>query len=174
MKKGKLSQETIEEVARIAANAAIDALIKQEAKKRDTRLRNTKLLMKKYRMLKAHCKVQEDRIEREKELDDNDIFTSHELTIEVLMKYKRRTEKLLRHFELGFKAYTQQCEEESKKRRAHVANMMYIAQRKMSVSELADFWAVDERTIHRELEKAIEDMSVFLYGIDGIDVKNVS
>lgn len=141
--------------------------------KKDYRLRNTKLLVRKYRMLKKHCEVQEAPVDEE---FDEDIFDAHNLTVDVLLKYKSRTQEMLKYFEAMFHAYQKYCADEGplEKRRANIINYMYVAPNKLTIVDLAELHGVDDRTIRRDLDKAIEELSVFLFGIDGLDVKNVS
>ena len=141
--------------------------------KKDYRLRNTKLLVRKYRMLKKHCEVQDTQNE---ENYDEDIFQAHDLTVDVLLKYRSRTREMLKYFESMFYAYQKFCAEEGplEKRRANIINYMYITPNKLTIMDLAELHGVDDRTIRRDLDKAIEEMSIFLFGIDGLDVKNVS
>lgn len=52
-------------------------------------------------------------------------------------------------------------------------NMMYyyfIAKEKKGYTELAEKYYVNHRTVFKDIDKAIEDMTIFFYGLDEIKV----
>lgn len=145
---------------------------KKERKRqhRDRKLRNTKLLLENYQMLKKHCEgivpILHD--------FENSLFDPEELDIGILMKYKARTKEMLDYFDLMFSSYNQYChnKERAAERRFDIVRRLYVFEnggQHLTKTNLATFYNIDERTINRDIKKASEELSVFLYGIDSLD-----
>ena len=48
--------------------------------------------------------------------------------------------------------------------------LRYIAPEKMKVDAIADCLKIDKRTLYRDLEKAMSDLAVLLFGVEAIGV----
>ena len=134
---------------------------------KDWRLRNTSLLLKNYRKLKIHCESVVD------ELKDYEgvIYDPADLNLHSLMKYKARTRKMLVYFDNIFKAYGElsKIEGYAAERRYNVIRRLYIEPTQITQSELAYDIGVERSTVSRDITKAIEELSIMLFGIDSFD-----
>ncbi|WP_313627470.1 hypothetical protein [Enterococcus italicus] len=143
-------------------------LEKDKKKEReDWKLRNTNLLLKNYRMLKKHC---EGIIPTLSQFEET-IFDPDELNLETLMKYKARTKEMIDYFDIMFSSYNQYCHNQgtSAERRFDVINKIYVTNPSFSKSQMAGIYDVDDRTIQRDIKRAGQELSVFLFGIDSLD-----
>lgn len=135
--------------------------------KRDRRLRNTTLLLKNYQKLKRHCET----IVGSLEVYEDSVYDPDELNLHSLMKYKARTAKMLDYFDVSFKVYSQYCKGKgiAAERRCSVIEKSYIQKQAMKKIDIAELYGLDERTIRRDEAKAIEELSVILFGVDSIN-----
>lgn len=153
----------------------VDAVLKSQKKinkekqkeKQDWKLRNTNLLLKNYRMLKKHCDGIVPRLHQFEE----SVFDPEELNLEKLMKYKARTKEMLDYFDIMLSSYNQYCHNQgiAAERRFDVINKIYISNPSFSKSQMAGIYDLDDRTIQRDIRKASQELSVFLFGIDSIE-----
>lgn len=139
---------------------------KQVEIKKDWRLRNTKLLLKNYTWLKKHC---EEIIET---MDDYEevIFDPQELSLKALMKYKAKTKRMLDYFDATWGSYKAYCASkgDANLRRCQVLEKLYILPETTKKVALAESLGLDERTVRRDENKAAQELSIFLFGIDSL------
>lgn len=155
----------------IVANAVMKEQNKQRGKeqaiKKDWRLRNTRLLLKHYHWLEKHC---EDIVE---DLDNYEdvIFDPQELNLKALMKYKARTKRMMDYFNATWGSYSSHSKNRGKmaQRRTDVLYKLYISPTEYKKIEIAEIYGVDESTIRRDEKKATKELSIFLFGIDSLD-----
>lgn len=166
----KLSKEMLAAITQEVIK--IEGKKKKERKKqrRNRKLRNTRLLLENYQMLREHCEGIVPTLHN----FENSLFDPEELNIEILMKYKARTKEMLDYFDVMFSSYSQYCHNKgtSAERRFNVIRQLYVYENSgqhLNKTNLAIFYNVDTRTINRDVKKASEELSVFLYGIDSLD-----
>lgn len=139
----------------------------ENKKREDWKLRNTSLLLKNYRMLKSHC----NGIIEDLEIYEAITYNSHELDLNTLMRYKAKTAKMLDYFESMLGSYKSHCDKmgESAQRRFKAIYKLYIDATAMTKSEVGVILNVDESTIRRDEKKAIEELSIYLFGIESLN-----
>lgn len=175
---------TREEIIRLAAEAgaktAMETLEKERKKEAlemsDRRLRNTKLLLRNYRVFKAHAVNAV--YEAESEEDPLQIIQelmmpgkSPNLFVESIKRSVARTVTIVRHIETMLHLYQVYCFQygsEEDERRWRVIEGLYVGNQKISVAELAEREGVVERTIYKDIDVASERLSALIFGIDGI------
>lgn len=154
----------------IIAEAVLKEHQKQENKikmsSKDWRLRNTQILLKNYLILEKHC---EGIVEDLEEYEDI-IFDPEELNLKALMKYKAKTKKMLDYFNSTWGSYQSFCKNqgEAARRRCDVLYQLYISPKNLKKIDVAEKYNMDERTIRRDEKKAVEELSIFLFGIDSL------
>ena len=135
--------------------------------------------MKNYRKFVLFC---EQAIVSEKELETatveeilDKVFCSayDEVTVvQSILASKKRTEIILSHIKKIVNFYifdADKSKNDEKSRRAHVLNDLYIeGKRQPRMSEISKKYHVSERQINRDRNAAIEELAVFMFGIDGI------
>lgn len=175
---------TQEEIVRLAAEAgaraAMETLEKERQKERlemsDRRLRNTKLLLRNYRVFKDHAanavyeaESEEDPMQIIQELMMPD--KSPNLFVESIKRSVARTTTIVRHIETMLQLYQVYCFQygtEEDERRWRVVEGLYVGDERLSTSDLAEREGVVERTIYRDIDIACERLSALIFGIDGI------
>ena len=180
-----LTEEQYTQVLQIAAEVgARTALDRFEAERQreakdlmDSRLRNTKLLLRNYRLFKAHvdnavyeaAQMEEDPAEilRDLMLPGR----SGRLVVESIKQSTARTVVIVNHIETMLKvyrAYTQVSGGVDDLRRWRVIEGLYIADERMSVAELARAEGVVERTIYKDVDAACDTLAPLVFGVDGL------
>lgn len=174
---------TKEEIIKLAAEAGVNAAKKfmdQETKRKiksrhDRRLRNTRLLLKHYPMLKEHseksvCSIQQlsdpenaiDVLDNLERLDD-------ETYIQAIKRSATRTKIILAHIQEMVGLYEMYCQRSGKDedlRRYRILWARFFDGKQ--TAELAAIECVDERTVQRDVKEAVEKLSALIFGIDGL------
>lgn len=171
-----------QEAARIGAKTAIEKL--EEEKKNlytkvvNKRLHNTKLLLKNYRMLKAHS---ENSIFGQSQMKESaaDILCSmmnlydDEVIVDAIKRSATRTAIMVSHIDNMIELYESYCQKSSElnKRRYKVVYDMYIANETLSVKQIADKQNMSKENVYSDLKIAIERLSSLIFGIDGLNLQ---
>lgn len=145
----------------------------------DIKLKNTRLLLKNYRKFISACKqatFTEKELESatvEEVLDKLYCTTCDEVTVvQSILASKKRTEIILEHIKNIVNFYifeAEHSENDIQIRKAHIIYDLYIAgEKKPTEKRMSEKYHVDERQIRRDRNAAIEEIAVFMFGIDGI------
>lgn len=113
------------------------------------------LLMKNYRKLKAHYAN----------------VSPETLEVSVICSMKRKTGLMMSHVDKMLTAYEAICqnsENPDEERRWQALYLRYIDAKRLSVDNIASLLGIDRRTFYRDINKAMEDMAVLLFGIEAI------
>lgn len=175
---------TYEEAIKIGIREGIKYLKEQEynktTKRYDRRLRNTRLLLKHYRGLKAHNKIAEstsNRIYSENAvdvLDDIESIDDEEQYVQSIGRTKIRTLIIVDHTDKVLNYYENICTADgaAKLRRYNIIKYLFIDP---VVDDIAPTYedAVAQfgyslKTVGRDVRAAVEDLSILFFGIDGI------
>ncbi|MGL5440811.1 MAG: hypothetical protein ACRDA4_10615 [Filifactoraceae bacterium] len=172
-----------EEAVKIGIREGIKYIKEQEysktTKKYDRRLRNTRLLLRHYRSLKAHSKISDSTINYIEEdnvidvLDDIEDISTEEQYVQAIRRTKVRTKNILRHIDKAMKYYEYICkaEGENKLRRYNIIDYVYIDPKNnelVTYEEAAEHFDLNIKTVGRDVRLAIEDLSILFFGIDGL------
>lgn len=158
------------------------AIRKRERKRHiDRRLHNTRLLLKNYRMLKAHFTNAVYRFEEEElsgELKPGDIWEMlnsnvdpEEIYIEAICKSAARTMVIIQHIDKMLGLYSAYCDSspmESVKRQCRILHARYLDEPQVSMADIAEREHVHRRTAEKDLDAAIESLTAIIFGIDAI------
>lgn len=145
----------------------------------DSRIKNTRLLLKNYRSFVKAC---EQAVYTEKELEtatveevlDKLFCTScDEVTVvQSILASKKRTEIILTHIKRIINFYIFEADSsksEEKWRKAHVLEDLYVKGKyKPKIYDMSEKYHVSERQINRDAKSAIEEIAIFMFGVDGI------
>lgn len=179
-------KEITELAAYVGVKAAMDWVEqKRELEKNeryDSRLHNTKLLLRNFRSFKAHAenavyKAELATYEDEREdtpleiLEDFMEGRNDKLTVESIRRSATRTAIIVQHIQTMMRLYRAYCEisgTDEDLRRWRVVNAFYIEEPKQSISKIAASEGVVERTVYKDIDAAVEKISALMFGIDGL------
>nr|DAD95785.1 MAG TPA: M protein trans-acting positive regulator (MGA) HTH domain [Siphoviridae sp. cthh925] len=151
----------------------------------DKRLRNTRLLLKNYRSFVDHCDnakyLVENPIKKEIEKDNlkvqlfDDFYNLQDdaYIVASILKSKEKTRIILDHINLCldfFQAKAIKTNNQEMIRRYNVISDLYINETPMTYEEIAEIEHISQKTVNRDRKKAIEELSVLIFGIDGLDL----
>ena len=177
-------KDIYEKAAAIGANEALKTF-RQEQKKEysrraDRRLRNTKLLLRNYHMLKEHA---ENSVFGRTQMEESalDILESmmsmydNEVIIESLKRSATRTAVIVSHIETMFGLYAAYCDKSPNRdiemRRYEVLWDMYMAEDTLSAKEVAEKQHVSKDTVYTDIRMATEKLTALIFGVDGLNVQ---
>lgn len=174
--------------ARIGAEAALEAAERKREEQRmeaiDRRYQDTKLLLQHYRTLNKHYShavwenVGEDGEEYSlsvlndimKHRDDNS-----QVFVDSIKEAAEQTRTIMQHLNTMLGIYQRMCEESGRpedRRRWRVLRRMYLDPRKIEVEGIAEIEHVGKRTIFRDLNIAVEELTALLFGVAAMDRLN--
>lgn len=179
-KAGDAVEISIDKIIQIGVQAgvreALDRINKEKEEKRksrfDRRLRNTDLLLKNYNKFVAHCNTalytskqlkQANAIDILDEVEDDE----DEVYVRSIMRTRERTYLIVNHIKriLGYYKYITKSEPE-KERKYRVIVGLYID--KKTYNQMAEELYCSTKTIERDRKEAIEELSVLIFGVDGL------
>lgn len=173
-----------EKAAAIGAKEALKAF-EQERKKEyssraDRRLRNTKLLLRSYHMLKEHA---EHSVFGRTQMEESafDILESmmtmydNEVIIESIKRSATRTAVIVSHIETMFGLYAAYCNNAQNKeiemRRYAVIWDMYMTDVTLTAKEIAEKHHISKDTVYSDIREAINRLTALIFGVDGLNVR---
>ena len=162
----RLSKEQLEVISKTVIKEHNKASQRVRKEKRDWRLRNTALLLKNHRLLSKHCEGIVADLEVYREM----VFDPNGLKLDTLMQYKAKTAKIMLYFNTTYGTYRDYAKTggEACYRRFKILDSLYVNGDKPTIVELAERYNVDKRTVHRDINKAIDELSVLLFGFDSL------
>ncbi len=177
-------REIYKKAAKIGAREAVK-MFEQERKneyehRTDKRLRNTKLLLRNYRMLKDHAENSVfGRVQMgESALDILESMMSiynDEVIIQSIKNSATRTAIIVSHIETMFELYYSYCEHSASKeidlRRYQIVWDMYMAEETLSVKEMAEKQHISKDSVYSDLRVGVERLTALIFGVDGLNVR---
>ena len=148
-------KEDITEIVKIAVGEILtqrEAVMQEEF---DARYHDVKLLMKNYRMLKAHYAH----------------ISPETLEVNAICSMRHKTVLMMSHVDKMLTAYKAICYESDRldeRNRWDVLYLRYIDDERMIINSIADRLKIDRRTYFRYINRAMEDLAVLLFGIEAI------
>lgn len=177
-------KDIYEKAATIGAKEALKTFEqerkRQQGKRASRRLKNTKLLLRNYHMLKEHA---ENSVFGRTQMEESalDILESmmsmydNEVIIESIKRSATRTAIIVAHIDTMFGLYEAYCDKSSNRqidrRRYDVVWDMYMADRTLTVKEIAEKQHLSRDTIYDDLKVAVERLTSLIFGVDGLNVR---
>lgn len=171
-----ITEKQLKFIAEIASQEAVKAYREEREKfqkeRADRRLRNTKLLLRKYRSFKLHCKDIKLELEYYESRDELlAIIEDDEHIVESIKRSKKRTLAMVNFIDQMLEVYkimSQHSGKPEEVRRCDIIYRMYISDEKMTAEAIAECHSVDSRTVYRDINKACETLSALMFGIDSV------
>lgn len=150
-----MQNEDIAEIVRITTKTVLaqkNSIINEEF---DARFHDIKLLMKNYRRLKNHYDYTDESV----------------LEVGAISSMRYKTKLMMSHVDKMLVVYKTLCQRAlnpEELRRWEVLYLHYIAEIPTSIIDITERLGIDKRTFYRDLNRAMEDMAVLLFGIEAI------
>lgn len=178
------AEKIYEKSAAIGAREALKTFEQEQKKERsrrgDRRLRNTKLLLRNYHMLKEHA---ENSVFGRTQMEESalDILESmmsiynDEVIIQSIKNSATRTAIIVSHIETMFGLYYSYCDRSTNKeinlRRYNVVWDMYMAEETLTAEEIAEKQNISIRNVYADIKVAMERLSALIFGVDGLNIR---
>lgn len=141
---------------------------------------NTVLLLRSYKNLKEHIDGSESLIKIENQaLEDWTSFNNTAVTFEDYLKSTKKTKtvtiamiRLVERYLKLYKADAKKRNDANKLIRYQVIDLKYIS-KNYSIEEIANSMGKDISTIQRYHRKAIEELGVYFFGIEGLKLERI-
>ena len=173
-------KELIKLAAKAGAEAALEKLERERQKqfkgRYDKRLRNTKLLLKNYKLFKRHLKnaiYNASQIEEDNAIDILDLMwdplNSHDMIVESIKKSAVRTKVIIEHIDSMLEIYEMLCLQSKKPediRRWRVLQSMYLLDEDTSIDDIAFREDIDSRTVYRDIDTSCDKLAALIFGVD--------
>lgn len=172
-KEAKLTRAQKKEIVELTIETYHKEAEKQREVRRDRRLHNTKMLMEKYRGFVIHS---ESAVYEASQVDEDEHFNDllelmdsggRGFSVESVRESAARTSIMVHHIQKMLDFYEFCCKRSKKPedaRRLRVVKALYIDEDKKTPEELAKMECVDVRTIYRDNQAALNELSALLFG----------
>lgn len=176
-------ESLVKMIATVASQAALMTVEKkneQERKERQkVKLRNTRLLLEKYRMFNEHIDNATFKVEQIKSAEAinwlNEMYDPNNKADQIVESIKNsavKTRIIVAHINKMIKIYESYCKSDDSpkmKRRFEALYGRYISEKRVRYEKVAEKWNVDVRTIQADVNEAINEFSGLLFGVDWLD-----
>ena len=155
LKNSVLTENDLKELARIViaeVTAQQKAIMQEEF---DARYHDVKLLMKNYRMLKAHYTK----------------ISPEVLEVNSICSLRHKTVLMMSHVDKMLSAYQAICKSsgrDDEQCRWKILEQRFISEKRRTIEEISTGLSIDRRTYFRCINRAFEDLAVLLFGIEAI------
>jgi|SRR5690625_3615046 len=171
-----ITEKQLKFITEIASQKALEAhkehVRNYQKERSDRRLRNIKLLLRKYRTFKIHCKDVKLELEYYETRDEVlAIIEDDEQIVESIKRSKRRTLEMVNFIDQMLEVYRimgTQSSKQEEQRRYDIIHKMYISDDKKTAEKIAECHSVDTRTVYRDINRACETLSALMFGIDSV------
>ena len=171
--------------AEIGAKAAVRAVERERKnfrkKQHDMRFHNTKLLLRHYRTLNEHYKNaifdSDTAKEESKEFSEimelmNGTLVDEDVYIESIKQSAMRTKVIMAHVNKMLEIYENICQRSARRddgRHWRVVKAIYLDDVATTATEVAAAENIDKRTVYKDIDVAVADLTVLFFGIGGIE-----
>lgn len=161
----ELPNDQVEKIISGVSSNLINHFESKDKENKNRIMYNTKLLLRNYKKLKAHCVLVEVQLE-----EDAETFWNHKwLDLDNLMQNKAKTVKIMKQVDKAIEYYKKDCFDDGSDnsiRRYDILKMKYLNDVTLSDDDIAAEYDIARTTVVRQVDKAISDISVLLFGID--------
>lgn len=172
--------------AEIGAAAAVKAVERERRKfkssQQDKRLHNTKLLLRNYRTLNEHYLNAVFTVQAAEEADEDfseimqsmsNTISDEALYVESIKQSCIRTRVIMAHVNKMLEIYKVMCERSKRPddaRHWRVLEALYIGERSTSAGNIAKAENIDKRTVYKDIDVCVADLTALLFGVGGIEI----
>ncbi len=168
------SKSESEKIALAAAKEAINEFVaKEKADKKKQIFQNTNLLLEHYLDLKAYCDHATYKGYLEDE-EDSLTIDGFEITIKSIRANREVTLIIISHVDTALSLLKDKCKEKDMGEKYKVIEFLHLDENQQAIpwseriSLVSDDLCCGETTVRRWRNEMVKDLSVFLFGVDGL------
>lgn len=164
-----LSEQQLEAISNAVLHYYEERREIEEKRERDRRLRNTKLILKNYHTFKVYADKQKKKLDVPEEPKVIELVLNSEDIVDSIRQTTERTLAMIQYLDKALSTLEHICAKENSKH-YEVLHLRYLERR--AIHEIADWYNVNERTVYKQLDAAIEPLSVLLFGVYGLKISS--
>ncbi len=170
----------VEQVTQIATLKAIEVfnaqkeseLQREKEKERDARLHNTEFLLKHYQEFKLYTDKNKETTSSRLTADEKNILSTITFgeeggMINSIKETTKRTVAMIRYVDKALETLEFMYKQEKNERNFNMLKKRYVEGH--TISQLAEFYHMNERSVYKVLDSVTERLSILLFGIYGVD-----
>lgn len=138
----------------------------------DSLFQNVKFLMRHYRTLNTHylyADLDTDNVETQNNTQANG--NENYCYVDSIIQSCIKTKFIMAHVNKMLGIYEIMCNESDNnenKRRWRVLKNLYLSDSNLSAEQIATLESIDKRTVYKDIDACITDLTALIFGIDGI------
>ncbi|WP_338209325.1 hypothetical protein [Lactiplantibacillus paraxiangfangensis] len=167
----ELTDEQIKLAAAVGAQAYRESHKRAIKSDYEKKKRNTKLILTNYHYLEDHVEVGLPKLTDE-DFEYASVLPADQLSIYSLLGYHARSKAMILFIDAVLGQYKKDCQkstDERLHRRYPVIECVYLLKPMMTREATAERFNVNRKTIDRDIQQAMHDLSVMMWGADAID-----
>lgn len=170
----------VEQVTQIATLKAIEVfnaqkeseLQREKEKERDARLHNTEFLLKHYQEFKLYTDKNKETTSSRLTAEEKNILSTITFgeeggMINSIKETTKRTVAMIRYVDKALETLEFMYKQEKNERNFNMLKKRYVEGH--TISQLAEFYHMNERSVYKVLDSVTERLSILLFGIYGVD-----
>ncbi|MBC6300315.1 hypothetical protein [Listeria booriae] len=165
----KLSKSDIRLIITTVKEVNRNELEEQFQERKNWKLRNVKLLMTHYRLLKSYCDDVTGKIDGiENVLAE---LGRESLVLQSINDNKIKTQAMMRHVDNVLNVFHDNCKlgNQEDSRRWRLLYEFHMKEPQISNNKLCEKYNVSKTSLYRELNKAYETLVILMFGIDSFE-----
>ena len=160
----ELTRDQLSDLADMVSGKLIKHLDEKEKRKKAYAYHNTKMLLKNYDKLKKHCDIVNEQLTE----DLGTLWSDWRFDLDSLLEHKAKTAKLMKHVDKALQAL-QAVDVDSYK----ILKRKYLTPGELANDvDIAVELDVDRSTVTNRIKKACEALSILLFGVDVLLLKD--
>ncbi|EEO6560710.1 hypothetical protein G5736_002246 [Listeria monocytogenes] len=165
----KLNKNDIRLIVKTVKEVNRDEVDDKQRERKNWKLRNVKLLLKNYRLLKSYCNDVTDQIDVIESILEE--IGRESLILHSINDNKLKTQAMMKHVDNVLNVYRDNCERGNAedKRRWKLLYSFYINEYQISNVKIYEKYNISKAQFYKELTKAHETIMVLMFGIDSFD-----
>ncbi|MBC2238337.1 hypothetical protein [Listeria innocua] len=165
----KLNKNDIRLIVKTVKEVNRDELDDKQRERKNWKLRNVKLLMTHYRLLKSYCNDVTGKIDGiESVLEE---LGRESLILHSINDNKLKTQAMMKHVDNVLNVYEDNCNKASHedKQRWKLFYEYHMKEPRLSNNKICEKYNLSRASLYRELNRAYETLVILMFGIDSFE-----
>ncbi|TYU88475.1 hypothetical protein FZX01_02885 [Listeria monocytogenes] len=165
----KLNKNDIRLIVKTVKEVNRDELDDKQRERKNWKLRNVKLLMTNYRLLKRYCNDVTDQIDVIESILEE--LGRESLILHSINDNKLKTQAMMKHVDNVLNVYEDNCLNcnHEDQRRYKLLYEFHVKEPQLSTNRICEKYNISRASLYRELKRAYETIVILMFGIDSFD-----
>ncbi|MBC2288582.1 hypothetical protein [Listeria farberi] len=165
----KLNKNDIRLIVKTVKEVNRDELDDKQRERKNWKLRNVKLLMTNYRLLKRYCNDVTDQIDVIESILEE--LGRESLILHSINDNKLKTQAMMKHVDNVLNVYEDNClnGNHEDQRRYKLLYEFHVKEPQLSTNRICEKYNISRASLYRELKRSYETIVILMFGIDSFD-----